>query len=357
MENDKNIKGVDLSYVQEGISGKALADSGIDFAIIRLGLSEMEDVTAKGHIKSCTENGIDYGFYWYCYAMSVEEAQKEADACLEALKGYERPSYPVFYDMEEKKQIAALDNRTRTDMAIAFCDRIRKGGYPCGIYANPAWLESYYEKKRLIGRYDIWLAHWTGSPDKKSRFDYGQRMWQWGLDKIGGYDIDGNLCFVDYPEITKEFYDSLSATDTEKPDWEIFRKGDRALLINTPLYISASARNKSTTISGYYFIHSDGVINNRIRITTPKGNSEVTGWVNLDNIKKQQPTQNKIKVGDKVKVKAGALSFSGKKLAAFVYTAVFDVMQAGINGYPDYIVIGIDGDVTAAMRADDLIKI
>ncbi len=351
--SDINIKGVDLSYVQEGISGKLLADSKVKFAIIRLGLSEIEDVTAEGHIKSCKENEIDYGFYWYSYAMSTEEAKKEADACLVALKKHGRPSYPVFFDMEEKRQIDGLDNKTRTDMAIAFCDRIIEGGYPCGIYANPAWLESYYDKQRLIGRYDIWLAHWTGSPDRKSSYSYGQKMWQWGLDSIGGFDVDGDVCFVDYPVITKEFYDRLP----EKPIAEVLRKGDRVQLLNTPLYISASARNKSTTISGYYYIQSDGIINNRIRITTPKGNSEVTGWVNVDSIKKQEEQKVDIKVGDKVKVKAGALSFSGKKLATFVYTATFDVIQSGINGYPDYIVIGIDGDVTAAMHADDLIKV
>ena len=348
-----NIKGVDLSYVQEGISGKTLYDSGIRFAVIRLGLSEMEDVTAADHIKSCRDNGIDYGFYWYSYAMSTDEVKKEADACLASLKKYNRPLYPVFFDMEEKRQINGLDTKTRTDMAIAFCDRITEGGYPCGIYANPAWLENYYEKNRIIGRYDIWLAHWTGSPDRKSRYEYGQRMWQWGLDKIGGYDVDGDVCFVDYPQIIREFYSKLP----EKPVAEILRKGDRVQLLNTPLYISASARNKSTTISGYYYIHSDGVINNRIRITTPKGNPDVTGWVNVDSIRKQEEAAIDIRVGDKVKVKAGALSFSGKKLATFVYTATFDVIQAGINGYPDYIVIGMNGDITAAMHADDLIKV
>ena len=348
-----NIKGVDLSYVQEGISGKALVDSGVKFAVIRLGLSEKEDVTAAGHIKSCTDNGIDYGFYWYSYAMSVEEVRREAEACLSVLKKYSRPSYPMFFDMEEKRQIDGLDTKIRTDMATVFCDRIIEGGYPCGIYVNPSWLENYFDKERIIGKYDIWLAHWTGNPEKKSRYEYGQKMWQWGLDRIGSYDIDGDVCFVDYPQITDKFYSRLP----EKPVAEILRKGDRVLLMNTPLYISASARNKSTTISGYYYIQSDGVINNRIRITTPKGNSDVTGWVNVDSIKKQEETSVNIMVGDKVRVKAGALSFSGKKLATFVYTAVFDVIQVGINGYPDYIVIGIGGDVTAAMHADDLIKV
>ena len=351
--SDLNIKGVDISYVQEGISARVLSDSGVKFAIIRLGLSEKEDVTARDHIDNCTENGVDYGFYWYSYAMSVSDAIKEAEACLNVLKKYARPTYPVFFDMEEKRQIDFLDRSTRTDMAVAFCDRIIQGGYPSGVYVNPSWLENYYDKGRIVGKYDIWLAHWTGSPEKYSRYDYGQKMWQWGIDRIDGYNIDGDVCFVNYPEITKAFYDKLP----QKPVADMLRKGDRVQLLNTPLYISASARNKSTTISGYYYVHSDGIINNRIRITTPKGNPDVTGWVNVDSIKKQEETGVTFDVGDKVRVKAGALSFSGTRLAGFVYTAVFDVIQAGINGYPDYIVIGLDGDVTAAMHADDLIKV
>ena len=173
--SDLNIKGVDISYVQEGISARVLSDSGVKFAIIRLGLSEKEDVTARDHIDNCIENGVDYGFYWYSYAMSVSDAIKEAEACLNVLKKYARPSYPVFFDMEEKRQIDGLDNKTRTDMAIAFCDRIIEGGYPCGIYANPSWLESYYDKQRIIGRYDIWLAHYTTTTDFAHRYD----MWQY----------------------------------------------------------------------------------------------------------------------------------------------------------------------------------
>ena len=56
-------------------------------------------------------------------------------------------------------------------------------------------------------------------------------------------------------------------------------------------------------------------------------------------------------------MKPGALSYSGKELALFVYTNRYDVMQVGIFGAPDYVVIGVDGDVTASVHACDLIKI
>ena len=58
-----------------------------------------------------------------------------------------------------------------------------------------------------------------------------------------------------------------------------------------------------------------------------------------------------IKVGSKVKVKAGAKTYAGGNLASFVYQTTYDVQQ--ITG--DRAVIGLKGKVTAAMRLSDLI--
>lgn len=131
---------------------------------------------------------------------------------MEVIKGLS-PVYPVFFDMEEKRQINGLDNRVRTEMAKAFCEVVRAAGFTPGIYANPSFMECYYNKNELVGKYDIWLAHWTSSPNKPSKYDYGQKMWQWGLDNIGDYDIDGDICFADYAAkepVAKKTVDELA---------------------------------------------------------------------------------------------------------------------------------------------------
>lgn len=207
------IKGVDISYCQEGISFAELKRAGVEFVIIRAGFSTKKDVTMDKFISDCKEYGISFGFYWYSYAMSVEEARAEAEKCVEVIKGLS-PAYPVFFDMEEKRQIDGLTNSVRTEMAIAFCEVIQAAGFKAGIYANPSFMECYYDKSRLVGKYDIWLAHWTNSPDYPSKYDYGQTMWQWGLDKIGRYQIDGDICFVDYtvnaPQNAEKTVDELA---------------------------------------------------------------------------------------------------------------------------------------------------
>jgi hypothetical protein len=61
------------------------------------------------------------------------------------------------------------------------------------------------------------------------------------------------------------------------------------------------------------------------------------------------------KKGDKVRVKKGARTYNGVKLASFVYTTVYTVIQVGgKNLSSDRIVIGINGVVTAAVAASNL---
>ena len=213
------IKGVDLSYCQEGISFPALKQAGVKFAIIRAGFSTKKDVTMDKFVADCKKHSINYGFYWYSYAMSIEQALTEAEKCIEVIKNLS-PTYPVFFDMEEKKQIDNLNTEIRTKMAIAFCEKIRQAGFKPGVYANPSFMENYYDKSRIVGRYDIWLAHWTKSPDCPSKYNYGQTMWQWGLDRIGGYDVDGDICFCEYvnPTPVKKTVEQL-AKEVIRGDW------------------------------------------------------------------------------------------------------------------------------------------
>ena len=84
-----------------------------------------------------------------------------------------------------------------------------------------------------------------------------------------------------------------------------------------------------------------------------------TGWLYTENLYKAESDEitQKFAVGDKVKVNYGAKTYNGGSLALFVYTNVYEVMQAGSGDREDYIVIGQGGQVAAAVRAEDLTKI
>lgn len=350
------IKGVDISRAQLAFDFDKAIKDGVKFVIIRAGIRSGMDTYFKRNVRECEKRDIPYGFYWFFEAVTDSEFDKELSACENTVRDY-RPKYPVFFDMETQQQIEKLTTRKRTDMAKKFCRRMNEIGLPSGIYANPAWMESYYYKNELIGNYDIWLAHWTENPNRPSKYDYGQTMWQWGIDYIEGVgDVDGDVCFIDYPEKTAMFYKQNGKpekpAEPEKPDNSL-KVGDRVrvkkgarfadgtkpfdFVYNTVYTVQQISRDKMQALIGI-----DG---------------QLTGWMlTADLIPEKEEEQEVLRIGDKVKVKEGASAYNGAPLASFVYKEIYTVIQVGIRDNPDYIVIGQNGAVTAAVRRVDLTK-
>lgn len=198
-------RGVDISYAQPNADYAALKAAGARFAIIRAGYAETADRLCAAHVSGCEAAGLDYGFYWYSYADSVMAARREAAACVRVISRFAAPSYPVFFDAEQANIAVHEGREVMTDIALAFIGAVEQSGYPCGLYANPAWLENYYDFDRL-GSVDLWLAAWTNDPDIPTSYDFGQKMWQWGSELINGTAYDGDISFVDYPALTAEWY-------------------------------------------------------------------------------------------------------------------------------------------------------
>lgn len=347
------IKGIDISRAQEQFDFTAAVSAGVKFVIIRAGIGRDEDTYFSRNIEQCRKLGIDFGCYWYITATDSQELDRQINACIKTI-GDEKPSYPVFCDMEEQRQIDNLTSKERTDMALEFCDRLNKAGLPSGVYANPAWLESYYQKERIVGKRDIWLAHWTESPDYASRYDYGQKMWQWGIDNIAGKDVDGDICFVDYPAITAKWYKENCGDKPEKPV-NLFKKGD-SVRVKRGARFTNGVEPYSYVYDTVYTVQQVSASGKETLIGI---GSVPTGWLYTENLYKAESDEitQKFAVGDKVKVNYGAKTYNGGSLALFVYTNVYEVMQAGSGDREDYIVIGQGGQVTAAVRAEDITKI
>lgn len=346
-------KGIDISRAQEQFDFTAAVSAGVKFVIIRAGIGRDEDTYFSRNIEQCRKLGIEFGCYWYVTATDTAELDRLINACIKTI-GDEKPSYPVFCDMEEQRQIDNLTSKERTDMALEFCDRLNKAGLPSGVYANPAWLESYYQKERIVGKRDIWLAHWTESPDYASRYDYGQKMWQWGIDNIAGKDVDGDICFVDYPAITAKWYKENCGDKPEKPV-NLLKKGD-SVRVKRGARFTNGVEPYSYVYDTVYTVQQVSASGKETLIGI---GSVPTGWLYTKNLYKAESDEimQKFAVGDKVKVNYGAKTYNGGSLALFVYTNVYEVMQAGSGDREDYIVIGQGGQVTAAVRAEDITKI
>ena len=346
------IKGIDISRAQEQFDFTAAVSAGVKFVIIRAGIRTDEDTYFRRNLSECQKRNIPYGLYWYFEATSDDAFKAELPACKKAVKGL-KPSYPIFFDAEEQAQIDKLTTAQRTDMALKFCAEMTAIGLPSGVYANPSWMENYYDKSRLAD-VDIWLAHWTESPDYPSVYDYGQKMWQWGVDSIAGKDVDGDICFVDYPAITAKWYRENCGDKPKKPV-TLFKKGD-SVRVKRGARFTNGVEPYSYVYDTIYTVQQVSASGKKTLIGI---GSMPTGWLYTENLYKAESDEitQKFAVGDKVKVNYGAKTYNGGSLALFVYTNVYEVMQAGSGDREDYIVIGQGGQVTAAVRAEDLTKI
>ena len=178
---------IDVSCWQAGVNYNKVKDSGIEAVIIRAGFgreSSQKDSEFETHYNNARAAGLKVGAYWYSYADSVNDAKKEANACLTCIKG-KTFDMPIYFDMEEDLQIK-LGKSTLTSMAKAFCEAIKAGGYRAGVYANLNWFSNYLDYEKLKKYYSIWLAQYNVTNDKDCD------IWQnSSIGKING--INGNV--------------------------------------------------------------------------------------------------------------------------------------------------------------------
>lgn len=208
---DISLLGIDVSSYQGIINWKKVKAAGVDYAIIRLGyrgygtgdirLDDRYEANMKGAISA----DIPVGVYFYSQAITVEEAEEEAQFVLNKLAGF-NITYPVVFDMEEVDDEDARTNpltqAERTDITIAFCEKIKAAGYTPMVYGNIRWMIMHLDLARLEG-YDKWFAQYFKQPF----FPYNFSMWQYtSRGTIDGipHTVDLNLGLVDY---------SLSKTD------------------------------------------------------------------------------------------------------------------------------------------------
>ena len=196
--------GIDVSYYQGEIDWEQVKESGIEFAMIRLGYRGygeegklVEDKLAFQNIEGALDAGLKVGVYFFSQAITVEEAVEEAEFVLERIEKY-HITMPVVYDWEyisAEARTANMDRRTLTDCYKAFCDKITEAGYTPMAYFNS------YQSRQLINLYELedypfWLALYSD----RMTFPYRIEMWQYTdsgrVPGIGG-PVDINLFFVD----------------------------------------------------------------------------------------------------------------------------------------------------------------
>lgn len=195
LPNGAVARGIDVSNFQGTIDWNQVKAAGIEFAILKVGpVYGKPDSTFERNATECERLGIPYGVYYYSYARSVADANKEADRTLAWLGGH-HPSLPVYYDLEDNYilQDPNFSKDKLAQIAQTFCNRMEAVGFKSGIYANLNWFNNYLNSPSLSG-YDHWVAQYNWRCDYAGSYSFWQYSSSGNVPGVNGR-CDMNYCF------------------------------------------------------------------------------------------------------------------------------------------------------------------
>lgn len=190
------MKGIDVSHNNGVVDWASVKSAGFEFAMIRVGYGKNTlDRQFYNNVNGALKYGFKIGIYHYSYALTVDDAKKEADFIVKTLKQCgltPKRLIGVYYDMEDadgyKARHGMPTRQTITNLCSVAVNTFWKAGYTAGIYANNDWLRNKIDLSQLGG-----CALWLAEPGK-SRPSRKCTIWQYTFtEKINGKTFDGDI--------------------------------------------------------------------------------------------------------------------------------------------------------------------
>ena len=223
--------------------------------------------------------------------MAVEAAKAEADHVINTLKGFS-PTYPVYFDLEEKSLESTSNRMLLANMASAFCDKIAAAGYTPGIYANTNWWNNYLTDP-VFDQWERWVAQYN-SKCSYARGSY--RLWQCSASgKVDG--IVGNV------DLDLEFDGAFASNPVRKTwvkvgsNWYLRDSGGNNLIgwqvvDGQRYYLAASGVMQTGWVSyegSWYYLSGSGAMKTgwarsggKWYYLDPSSGKMLTGWQTVD---------------------------------------------------------------------------
>lgn len=216
-ETSEITMGIDVAKYQGTIDWQKVAESGIDFAMVRVGYRAEKsreicaDTNARYNMQEASKYGIKVGAYFFSTAVSTEEAVEEADWVADYISKYPI-TYPVAYDCEGFEQQDSpqfyLTNAERTDIAIAFLQKIYDRGYTPMFYAAMGELSgnAKWDTDRIERICKIWVSWYPSEPypqTAQASYTGTHAMWQYtnrGTVSGIGKPVDVNVAYFGYEQ-------------------------------------------------------------------------------------------------------------------------------------------------------------
>lgn len=198
-------QGIDVSKWNGTINWKNVKNAGIEFAFVRTSYrgtktgALAKDPTAAANMSNAAAAGVKVGAYIFSQAITKAEAVQEAEYLLQTVKGY-KITMPLVFDYEyysggRFSSSTKLSRRAKTDICLAFCDRIRQAGYTPLVYANKSMFSSDLYAAEITAKYPAWLAHYTTSTDYTGDYVFWQYTSTGRVSGISG-NVDMNYWYI-----------------------------------------------------------------------------------------------------------------------------------------------------------------
>ena len=191
------VTGIDISQFQGQVDFGMVKKSGIGFVIIRTILkSGMVDPYYHVNMTNATKYNMPVGVYLYSYDETSLEAIASANKLINLLNGLR---VPIFLDLEEKSQLAAIGKPGIKEVAQAFIKTCENSGYRCYIYCNLDWYKNVLDDS--LRPYVVWIARYgknDGKVDNTYKPNVNEKIWQYSskgqVPGISG-NVDMNVCY------------------------------------------------------------------------------------------------------------------------------------------------------------------
>lgn len=213
-EGGDSYVGINVNSQLGEIDWQQVKDSGVDFALIRVGYRGKKDGNIQldnqfeANITGAQEVDLPVGVYFYSKAVTNEEAEAESTFVLEQIRGY-NVTWPIAFfweydtnddgSQDQSSRTIACNGDQVTGFINTFCNKVEMAGFNACYYATKSMAYENLDLSQLT-KYDLWYAESRERPS----FYYDFGMWQYTQEgNVSGINgtVPITLSFKNYPSI------------------------------------------------------------------------------------------------------------------------------------------------------------
>lgn len=211
-EGDRPHRYIDVSRYQGLIDWAQVAAAGYKGAMLKTVSTNREfskradglyiDPTFESNYRNAKAAGLDVGVYYYTYATSEAMADAELALLRQAVYGKEL-TLPVAVDLESPN-LVGMPYGDLSNLAAYHLEQIEKMGFFAQLYTYTSYANAHLDMARLSGRWDVWLADYTGkTPNVTFNYNAHQHTSKGSVPGISG-NVDLNVTTLNYPKIIRK---------------------------------------------------------------------------------------------------------------------------------------------------------